>query len=260
MSDYDFILDTTQAAGELLLQKRDEGFETTIKHGDPQDIVTSVDRAVNTFIVDKIRAAFPDDSIYSEEGEGIERRNTREWTIDPIDGSANFSRNVPHFAVCLGLLEDSVPVAGAIYNPVTRELFSFKKGMGAFFNGKPVHVSERTELKDAMIFLRAGRGAENVDWGGESYRRLLLTANKTSGFGSSALDVCFVAAGRIEACVYGTLNTLDIAAAFGLLKEAGGVLSTRTGEEPALTPDKQRLYIANNQQMLEHVRSLLEAH
>lgn len=257
MDVYTFVVEKVREAGALVLAERSREFEVVEKGGDPKDIVTSVDFAVNEHLTKAIQEAFPGDAIYSEESGGA-RSAARLWVIDPIDGTSNFSRSIPHFAVCLGLLEDGVPTVGAVYNPVTNELFSFHKGKGAFLNGEPMHVRATTDLAEAHVFLHAGRKEGLRDWGGESYRRLLGKARKTSNHAASALDACFVAAGRIEANVYGTGSLLDIASAVGILKEAGGVLSDAQGNEPALTGEPQRIYMANNPTMLEQVRTLLE--
>jgi myo-inositol-1(or 4)-monophosphatase len=177
--------------------------------------------------------------------------------IDPIDGTSNFSRGIPHFAVCIGLLENNVPVVGAVFNPVTQELFSFKKGSGAFLNGAPIQVSSITELAQSHVFLRAGRNPENWDWGGEAYKKLLAHANKTNSFAGSALDLCFIAAGRIEAVIYGNLNTMDVASAFGILKEAGGVAAGADGGEITFTTKPHKWFAANNSKILDEVRTLL---
>lgn len=257
MDTYEFIVAKAKEAGDILLVARDAGFETNTKKGDARDIVTSVDIAVNDFLKKEITAAFPGDSIYSEEG-GAATESARLWIIDPIDGSANFSRGIPHFAICVGVMEGGVPVAGAVFNPVTRELFSFKKGGGAFVNGKSIRVSAITDLKEAQIFLHAGRKPEVWQWGGTSYSKLLEAARKTTNLASSSLDTCFVAAGRAQGNIYGTLSTLDIAPALGILYEAGGVASNDKGEALVYSEEPQRIYMANNQQMLLQLRHLLE--
>lgn len=241
----------------MVLQKRDEALEVSFKGGNPRDVVTSVDLAVNDFIVEEIKKAFPEHGVYSEEGGGAVSKSDYQWVIDPIDGTANFSRGIPHFAVCIGLLERGVPIAGAVYNPVTQELFSFKKDAGAFLNGKPIRVSIITELAQSHVFLRAGRNPDNWEWGGESYKKLLAHANKTNSFAGSALDVCFIAAGRVEAVIYGNLSTIDIASAFGILKEAGGVAAEAGGSEIAFSTKPQKWFAANNRKMLDEVRTLL---
>jgi fructose-1,6-bisphosphatase/inositol monophosphatase family enzyme len=256
MDPYDFIIEKVQKAGELLLHLRAEKFSVEIKNNDPRDIVTSVDKAVNEFLVSEIKKAFPTHGIYSEEGGGVESQGESRWIIDPIDGSANFSRGIPHFAICLGL----PVVASAVYNPITKELFSSKVGKGAFLNGVPIHVSALTDLSKAHVFLHAGRKPEMWEWGGEAYKKLLAHAHKTKNFSGSALDICFVAAGRIEANIYGTLtNTLDLSPSLEILKEAGGVSSDEKGIPLSPGMNAGRVYTANNSIMLEAVRTLLES-
>ena len=257
MDPYDFILTTIKSAGDMVMQLRGEVFETSFKGGNPRDIVTSVDIKVNDFLVGEIKKTFPEHGVYSEEGGGSSSANEYQWAIDPIDGSANFSRGIPHFAVCIGLLQNGIPVAGGVYNPITQELFSFKKGGGAFLNGKPIRVSSITELAKSHVFLHAGRKKELWDWGGESYKKLLARANKTSNLASSSLDLCFIAAGRIEAVIYGTLNTIDIAAAFGLLEEAGGVAIEADGKPVTFSTEPRKWFAANNKKIVDEVRVLL---
>lgn len=256
MDPYDFVVATVREAGELLMKLRGEKFETLEKGGDPRDIVTSVDFAVNNFVIKKIKDAYPNDAIYSEEGGGVVA-GANSWAIDPIDGTANFARNIPHFAVCLAYLEAGEPTAGAVFNPVTNELFSFTKGGGAFLNGKSIHVSNEKELKNSFVLLHAGRKQELCDWGAESYRKLLKEAKKTSNLASSALDACFVAAGRIEANIYGTLSALDIAAAVGILQEAGGRIVNKKGESTEFSTEPQTVLMTNNKEIESTLLKLL---
>lgn len=257
MNHYDFIVTNVRAAGDVLMRLREEKFETLEKDGNPRDIVTSVDLAVNDFLIGKIRESFPNDAIYSEEGSGtVAGKNT--WAIDPIDGSSNFSRGIPHFSVCLGLLKNGAPVVGAVYNPVTKELFSFIKGGGAFLNGKPIHVSAISDLAKAQVVFSPGsRSPELWDWAAASYRKLLEHSLKRGMYGSSALDLCFVASGRADAGVYGALSTLDIAAAIGILREAGGRVVTTKGEPIAFSTEPQTILMANNEEIERSLRKLL---
>jgi myo-inositol-1(or 4)-monophosphatase len=258
MDPYDFILEKVTAAGGMVMRLREETFEKSIKENDPRNIVTSVDIAVSEFLTEEIKKAFPGQAIYSEEKEAaFDAANEFLWTIDPIDGTQNFSRGIPHFSVVMALLHNGVPVAGAVYNPVVNELYSFKKGGGAYLNSKSIHVSAITELSKAHVFLHAGRKREHWDWGGASYRTLLEHANKTSNFSGSALDICFVAAGRIEAVVYGGLAGADVAAAVGILEEAGGVACDGDGKPIVFTPESRRFFAANNKEILAQLRALI---
>jgi len=258
MERYDFIIKTIKDAGELLLEKREEAFSVIEKNDDPRDLVTSVDKEINYFIIDAIKKEFPSNKIYSEEGNGTKNISDYLWTIDPIDGTANFSRGIPHFAVCIGLLEKMVPVCGAVYNPITKELFSFKKGKGAFLNDKLIKVSTITDLSKAHVFFHAGRKEELREWGGESYKKLLQNAKKTCNFASSSLDTCFVASGKIEVNIYGTLSTLDISSALGILTEAGGIFSDEKESEIELSKIPKKIFMANNKTTLSRVIDILE--
>jgi len=252
-----FLSRTVQEAGDLLLQKREEEFETMFKFGDNKNIVTSIDMEVNRFIIAAIKKEYPTHDIYSEEGGGNENMNEYMWTIDPIDGTSNFSRGIPHFSIVVGLLENGIPLMGAVYNPVTKEFFSFKKDEGAVLNGKKLSVSKKKDLKSSCVFFHSGHKQELHDWGLRSYTKLSEHSKKVQDFSGSALDICFVAAGRIEAAVYGTLSTLDIAPAIGILREAGGIIANQYGEDIALSKEAQKTLIANNREMMDHLVKLL---
>jgi len=259
MDPYDFAVQKVVEIGEMILSVREKGFEVAIKGGNPRDIVTSIDLEANGRIISAIKKEFPSHRIYSEEGEGTDHGGDEQWVIDPIDGSSNFSRGIPHFSVCLGLLKGGVPVVGAVYNPVTRELFSFKKGGGAFLNGETIRVSVVSELEKAQVVFSPGsRKSELWDWAAASYRKLLEHSSKRGMYGSSALDLCFIAAGRADVGVYGTLSTLDIAAALGILYEAGGVACNAQGAPFTLSSESQKVYMGNSLAMVEQIRSLLE--
>lgn len=263
MEAYDFIITLVKEAGDILLRQSKEAFAVTMKNNDPKDVVTTVDIAVNDFIISALKQKFPTYRMYSEE-ESVETDMSEQvdegdylWTIDPIDGTSNFVRHIPHFAICIGLLHKGIPVLGVVYNPVTRELFGFKKGDGAYLNGERIGVSKVTDLKDAYVLLHVGRKPEFWQWGGDGYAKLLANAKKTGNLGGSALDACFVAAGRVEGNVYGRLTSMDISSAIGILNEAGGVAVGADGEPIALSTVPQKIFMANNQKMANELIELL---
>ncbi|HEV7449307.1 MAG TPA: inositol monophosphatase [Candidatus Paceibacterota bacterium] len=254
-----FAIDVVRQAADLILRMREEGFDVSTKGGDARDLVTSIDLAVNEYVLSRIKESYPEHGIYSEESQGEHSAGSYQWTVDPIDGSANFSRGIPHFAICLGLLQDGVPVAAAILNPVTNELFSFTKGQGARLGGKPIRVSTVQELSKAQGLLSFGSRKKDLwDWAASSYRKSLEHMLKRVMLNSSSLDICFLAAGRADVCVYGTLSTLDIAPALGLLYEAGGVACDAQGNDVSYTKESQKVYLANNPTLLVQVRELFE--
>lgn len=255
---YDFTLSLIKEAGELALKSKEKHLEISVKNNDPRDLVTNVDIEVSEFISQKIRETFPGEKIYSEEADEDVSQSSC-WTIDPIDGTALFARSIPYFSIVIAYVENGVPIVGAIYNPITRELFSFQKGGGAFLNGRQVKVSEKTELAQSFVLIHAGRHKDLWDWGANAYRFLLERANKSANFGSSALDICFVGCGRIEAVIYGNLTPVDISAAIGFLHEAGGQV-VGSGGVPidSLSKKRQKVVSVNNKNILAALQEGIE--
>lgn len=252
---YEFIIKTIEKAGELLLELREKHIEISIKGGDERDFITNVDIEVNNLITEKIRESFPGETIYSEEAATEDISSGSFWAIDPIDGTKNFMRGIPFFSIVIAYVEKGQAFSGAVYNPITKELFSFEKDKGAFLNQKLIHVSPKRELKKSIIFLTTGRNREHWDWGAKAYRFFLENANSVRGVASSGLDVCFVAAGRSEACIYANLTIIDVIAAVGILKEAGGLIEGKSGSIDFLSKTSQMIIVANNREILEAVRA-----
>lgn len=257
MDFYTFTTQLIAEAGEFLLIKRNEVFSVGFKNENRKDTVTSVDIEMGEFITSRIRAMYPEHAIYSEEAKDISG-NQYQWVIDPIDGSAVFARGIPQYAISIGLLKQGVPIVGAVLDPVANELFSFADGKGVFLNGTAITVSKTTDVKSCFTLFAAGRKDEQREWAGESYKTLLGSVNKTKNFGSSALSLCYIASGRIEAVIAGTFTTMDIAAAVGILRAAGGVITDAEGNDARLLKDSQRIYAANSQQVNSEIISLLE--
>lgn len=185
-----------------------------------QDYLTATDGAVEQFVRDAIEKRFPGDAVLGEEGGGSVD-GTRLWIVDPIDGTANFARQIPHYCISLGLMVNGQLEAGAIYEPNQDELFIAQKGQGAWLNGQRMQVSAVSELTAATVEVgwstripvqtwmdMAGKAAH----AGCSVRRA----------GSGALGLAYVAAGRTEAYAEAHINSWDVAGALLLITEAGG--------------------------------------
>lgn len=259
MNHYDFAIDTVRRAGEQLKAAAKEVI-VSHKGSDVRDIVTDTDLAINAFLINEITSAFPEHRIYSEEGASSdEQSGPYEWVLDPIDGSANFSRGIPHFAICVGLLKDGVPVVGAVYNPVTDELFSFESGRGAFLNGASVEVSHIEAPDEAQGILIVGHQPPLWDWGAAVYRSFLEHLKKLKALGSSSLDLCFLAAGRADIVVYGTLTTRDVASAIGIVRAAGGEVYTIAGAPVELSSVRQTVIATASKALFESARPLLHS-
>lgn len=255
-----FIESIVREAGEILKNRIGTPFLVSHKGIDERNVITGVDIEVNDFLLKRIRESYPKHDIYSEEVSDA-RKSDYQWTIDPIDGTSNFVRGIPHYAVCVGFLEKGVPIAGAVYNPITNELFSFSAVEGAFCNGKQIMVRETMKIADAYTALRIGRSTEEgrtelFSWGLALHEFLLRQGHKTMNFGSSALDLCFVASGRLDAVIYGTFNTRDVACAIGILRAAGGeIYSYQTGEVAQITDVPQRIIATGTKELCDAIRT-----
>ena len=137
---YQFIIEIIKEAGKLILSLREEKFKVSSKNEDVRDLVTSVDLSVNNFISGEIKSLYPNEVILSEEIKNNSTTPDTFWSIDPIDGTSNFIRDIPHFATCITYVENNQPIIGAVFNPVTNELFSFQKDKGVFLNDKKIEV------------------------------------------------------------------------------------------------------------------------
>ncbi len=236
-------------AGHLMLRRRTAGFKVDYKGAN--DLVTDVDRAVEAFLRDELRTLFPDDGLNGEEF-GASGSTARRWLIDPIDGTTNFSLGLPNYCVSIALQVDGQSVVGVVYEPNRDELFSARLGGGAHLNGEPIGVSARDELAQATLVtgfppLKQGDDFESI------LRRLMHVMGGARGvrrLGSAAIDLAYVAAGRIDGYWEFNLKPWDTAAGYLLVHEAGGRTSDIhgnifTAHEPSV--------VATNGLLHEHV-------
>lgn len=188
----------------------------------PQDLVTAADLAVERFLIDRIRREFPDDGFVGEEGGEVPARGDGAvWVIDPIDGTANFARNIDLWCLSVAVVRGGEVETGAILNPVTSELFLARKGQGATRNGVPIRVSRVTEVGRARVCLGFSFRRPR-DLHVTAIDRLLERGGEYSRLGSCALGLAYVADGRFEAYWEAHVNSWDAAAGLCLVQEAGG--------------------------------------
>jgi myo-inositol-1(or 4)-monophosphatase len=212
-------------AGELLRTYFERGVATEYK-GDV-DLVTEADRASEKLIGERLRAMLPGHGIFGEEGTRSDLGSAYRWYVDPLDGTTNFAHGFPYFCVSLGLERrasglaadaDGELVAGVVYQPIHDELFMAEKGKGAYLNGRPIHVS-RTDMLLATGFPSHKRHANpNIHF----YQQLTLRSHGVRRAGAAAMDLCYTAAGRVDAYWEFNLNPWDTAAGVLLVREAGG--------------------------------------
>jgi len=198
------------------------------------DFVTEVDKSAEQAIIEILHRAYPDHAILAEESgatAGTAGESEYTWIIDPLDGTTNFIHGFPQYAVSIGLRHKGVLVQGVVYDPTNNELFTASRGRGAFLNERRIRVSKRIRLNEALI----GTGFPFRDFEGlDEYLSMFreLTA-RTAGLrraGAAALDIAYVAAGRLDGFWEMGLSPWDMAAGALMVQEAGGLVGDFRGD------------------------------
>jgi myo-inositol-1(or 4)-monophosphatase len=224
-------------AGARLREFFSQGVETEYK-GDV-DLVTVADRTSEKLIRERLSEAFPEHGIYGEEGTRDRLESEFRWYVDPLDGTTNFAHGLPQFCVSLGLEQrrkglapdaDGTLVAAVIYDPLRDDLFAAEQGRGARLNGRPMRVSSTPELAEALVATgfpsRKRHESPNIHF----YHEFSLRSHGVRRAGSAALDLAYVATGRLDAFWEFNLNPWDTAAGILLIEEAGGRVTDFSGK------------------------------
>ncbi|XP_070510917.1 inositol monophosphatase 2 isoform X2 [Cardiocondyla obscurior] len=196
------------------------------------DYVTNYDHKIEKLFIDGISNRFPDHKIIAEETASVmekmpELTDTPTWFLDPIDGTVNFMHLFPQFCISLALTVCKEIVLGIIYNPSNSELYTAIKGKGAFLNGSPIHTSEVTELRNAMIMLETSVikfKSKDTDIHKARMEVLIETAQITRNVGSAALSLAYIARGIADCFHLEHIKAWDVAAGTLILREAGGTI------------------------------------
>ncbi len=229
----DFLEDTIRQAGGLSLEYRKRLSSLQVNRKSAKDLVTEADVAVEEFICERIKQAFPSHSILGEES-GKTDGDENCWIIDPIDGTTSFVHHQPFYSVSIALQKADESILGAVYAPVLDELFIAEKGGGAELNGKKITVSDCRELPESVLATGfACLRADHKDNSLPIFNELMPIIRAVRRFGSAAVDLCYVACGRLDGFWEMNLNIYDIAAGKLILEEAGGVCT-----DFAASPDK----------------------
>lgn len=220
-------------AGNLIARNADRIEQLHVAAKSHNDFVSEVDRNAEAIIVDAIRRAYPDHAILGEEG-GSDGENEVRWIIDPLDGTTNFLHRIPHYAVSIGVEVRGQLEHGVIYAPATQDLYVASRGGGAQLNNRRIRVSGRSDSDGALI----GTGIPTREPRLTRYLpTLCAVAEDCAGIrraGSAALDLAYVAAGRLDAFWEFDLKPWDIAAGIVLVLEAGGMISEIGGADDVL--------------------------
>jgi myo-inositol-1(or 4)-monophosphatase len=221
------------------------------------DLVTEVDLAVEQMFRDLITERFPDHQVLAEEmGRGASIPPGPCWVFDPIDGTTNYAHGLPIFCASLALELSGIAEVGAIYDPNRRELFTAERGGGAFLNGRPIHVSAAGTLVDAMLVTGFPYDVhDRVEEIVGLFGAFVGKARAVRRLGSAAIDLCYVAAGRLDGFWEADLKPWDVAAGALIVAEAGGRITQMDG-----TPFQSRgsQVLAANSQIHEQMLDVIQ--
>lgn len=224
-----------RAGGSVLLRHINRLDALNVVEKDRMDYASEVDGLAEAEVIKELRRANPDYAVLGEEG-GAQKGNRGPsrytWVIDPLDGTSNYLRGIPHWCVSIALLENGEPIHGVVFDPLRNELFTASRGSGAKLNDRRIRVGERKELAGALLATgfhprereRAGAQLEGI-------RELLRDAEDMRCTGSAALDLAWVACGRLDGYFQSGVMPWDIAAGALLVREAGGRISDFKGAD-----------------------------
>jgi len=221
--------------GSILLRHLNRLDKLRVEKKGHNDFVSDADRAAEDAVIEVIQKHYPDHAILAEES-GVQGDSDTVWIIDPLDGTTNFLHGFPQFCVSVAVKVNGRVEAGAIYDPMRQELFAASRGNGATLDDRKIRVSGRTELEHALVGTGFPFRQQDMDMG--PYLAMLgKVVRNTSGVrrpGAAALDLCYVAAGRLDAFWETGLKAWDLAAGSLIIREAGGIVSALDGGEDYL--------------------------
>jgi myo-inositol-1(or 4)-monophosphatase len=209
-----------QAAGGLL--RSHFGRALTVDEAHAHDIKLELDKRSQALIESMILSKFPDHAIYGEEGICGDQASEFQWVIDPIDGTVNYFYSIPHFAVSIALRQSGKIILGVIYDPMRDELWSVISGGQPTLNRQPIRVSNRATLDEAVVSIGLAKSIDSINSSLPVFTKMVRSARKCRMMGSASLDIAYVACGRLDAYIEGTISLWDVAAGILLVEAAGG--------------------------------------
>lgn len=228
--------EAARAAGELLRTHFQKPLE--VKATATHDIKLEVDVLTQDLITRILLARFPGHALYGEEGVVGDQASEFQWVVDPLDGTVNFFYGLPHFCVSIALRHHGEVITGVIYDPIREELWSVERGQSATLNGKPIEVSRRANLSEAVLSIGLAKTSATIEAGLPLLEQMVHRVRKCRMLGSAALDMAYVACGRLDAYIEQGISLWDIAAGWLLVEAAGGRVELEPRPE---MPDKFRI-------------------
>ena len=250
-----FLQDISREAGRITLDFRSRLSSLGIEKKSSKDLVTEADKAVESFLVETIRKKYPDHAILGEESGSHQGQEGYRWIIDPIDGTNSFLHGQPFYSVSIALEKDGTIVLGAVNAPILDEFFFAENGQGATCNNSPIRVSNCSDLINGMMgtgfaCVRNDRARHNLPY----FNAILPHIRGIRRFGSVAIDLSYVACGRMDGFWELALHTYDIAAGALILQEAGGKFTDFSGS----TTNIPQEIVGTNGRLHEPLLALLQ--
>jgi myo-inositol-1(or 4)-monophosphatase len=254
MKEYkDLAIKAAQAAGEILMDHLNRGVKVGYKG--KFNVITEVDHLSEETIVRMLHGQYPRHQIIAEEGHGKGKSAKIRWFVDPLDGTTNYAHGFPSFCVSIGLEAHGEVILGVVYDPFHEEMFLAEKGEGAFLNNRPITVSRIEKLKDGLVV--TGFNWRSIRKNLKHFSNFSLRAQGVRRTGSAALDLCYVAMGRLDGYWELMLSPWDMAAGSLIVTEAGGKVTNCRGG-PFSIYSKEIL--ATNGRVHDEMVSVLKMH
>jgi len=211
------------------------------------ELVTKYDKEVEAFLIEKIAPIYSDYEIVGEESFKGGKLPKKAIYIDPIDGTTNFVHKIPHLGISIGIWENNEPKEGIVYNPILNEFYTAQKGKGAFLNGNKIKVTNENNLQNSIIatgfpYVKHEMGKEYY-WVVESFKNLLPKIRDIRRLGAAAIDLCYLAQGKVNGFYEVNLQSWDVAAGLLIVQEAGGQISNIYGAKYSL---ENKIIVASN--------------
>jgi myo-inositol-1(or 4)-monophosphatase len=225
--------EAAREAGALLLELRRSPATGIRSKSSATDLVSEADERAEKAIVEMIRKSRPDDALVAEEGSSARGSSGVSWYVDPLDGTINYLYGIPHWSVSICCADATGPLAGVVFDPLRDELFSTARGRGAHLGDRRLAVTDKRDLPSALIATGFGYGAAERVTQGRIIAKVLGEIRDLRRFGSAALDLSWVAAGRWDGYFEAVNKPWDWMAGALLVREAGGRVSELNPENPA---------------------------
>ena len=216
----DAAVEAARAAGDLLRQNF--GGPLRVNASEAHDIKLEIDVRTQDLITQSLLGKFPEHALYGEEGIVGDQESAHQWIVDPLDGTVNYFYGIPHFCVSIALRLEGEIMVGVIYDPIRDELWTAQKGDTPKLNGTAFRVSERADLAECIVSAGLSKTGETIDAGLPLLQQMVRRARKCRMLGSAALDMAYVACGRLDAYIEQGISLWDIAAGWILIETAGG--------------------------------------